>query len=56
MGKSIFEWPNSDLILILDEALSSLEIGLNHLLDKSVKVDLALPPEKAFGLGGVAQQ
>jgi len=56
MHKSVFEWPNSGLILILDETLSNLEIGLDHLLDESVKVDLALPPKKALSLGGVTQE
>jgi len=61
LGKSIrresaFGRPNVNLILILDKALGGLEVCLNHFLDERVEVDLALPPEKALGLGGVTQQ
>jgi len=45
-----------DLISILDEALSGLEISLDHFLDERIEVDLALPPKKTLGLGGVTPQ
>lgn len=44
------------LILILDETGGSLEIGLNHLLDKGVEIDTTLPAENSLSLSGVAMQ
>jgi hypothetical protein len=44
------------LVLVLDEASCSLEVGLDHLLDEAVEVYLALPSENAFSLGGVTMQ
>lgn len=46
----VFGWPSRYLILILDEALSGLEIGLNHLLNKGIEVNFALPSKNALGL------
>lgn len=43
-------WPSQYLILILDEALSGLEISLNHLLNKGIEVNFSLPPKKALSL------
>jgi len=54
--KSVFEELNDHLILILDQAPSSLEIGLDHLLDQRIEIDLALPPEKTLCLCRVTQQ
>jgi len=44
------------LILVLNEALSGLEIGLDHFPDEAVEVNLAFPTKKALGLGGITQQ
>lgn len=40
--------------MILDEALSGLEIGLDHLLDERIEINLALPPKETLSLGRVA--
>ena len=44
------------LVLILNKGLACREVGFNHLLDERGEVDLALPPEEALGLGGVAKK
>lgn len=44
------------LVLVLHEGLGRLEIGLYHLLDQRVEVDLALPAKQTLSLLGVPMQ
>jgi hypothetical protein len=44
------------LVLVLDKRLGRLEVGLDHLLDKRIKVNLAFPAKLFLGLGRVAEE
>lgn len=45
-----------ELILILNQALCSLDISLNHLFHESIEGDLALPSKDAFRFGRVTKE
>jgi hypothetical protein len=34
----------------------TLDVGLNHLLDQSVKVNMSLPAELGFGFGAISPE
>ena len=42
--------------MVLDEAPGSLQVGLDHLLNKAVEIDLALPPQEPFSFRGIAKE
>jgi hypothetical protein len=44
------------LVLILDEASGSMEIGRNHLMHELVKVRFAGPTKQALGFCGVSEE
>ena len=47
---------NRSLVLVLDEAPCSLEVGRHHFLDQAVEVDLALPAQNLLGFCGVSEK